>query len=547
MRPRKRSLTVQQLVAVVAVATGAIMCVLFAAILWLLNVSSSSLDRTQMADEAKLLRSLVNDYEKSLSMMVADYSSWTEMYDYLNGPRNQAWDDANLGPYISASYGMDEIQIVSREGRVVYSYLRQPRSEMDQRMVRDTQATAYLARLAFAREVPLVQKPVSGFMTLNGVPCIVIASTVRDSAVKEPSHFALLEIRMLNPAALHKLSYGYGITQLRPERARSGGLALNTPDGARAPFRLFWNPSKDGRALFNTVLPVVLLIGAFVLAAFLALARISMRILAHIRVSEQRFLKAELQTSYARAHAAEETARSKSAFIANMSHELRTPLNAILGFSDLMRLETLGPIGVAKYRSYIDDIHLSGTHLLNVVNDILQISKIEAGKYEPQLGDIALDETVRESLRMADILAQQKSIRFEIQIPPAPCMVAADAQALKQIVLNLLSNAVKFSPQGSSVGIVCDDAGADYILRISDQGCGIPEETLKELGKPFVQAEGAYNRKYQGAGLGLAICFLLARAMSGSIQIESMENKGTTVSVRIPKSKTWEQLQAAAA
>jgi len=224
--------------------------------------------------------------------------------------------------------------------------------------------------------------------------------------------------------------------------------------------------------------------------------------------------------------------RSKSAFIANMSHELRTPLNAIIGFSEVIAAQPLGPIGVPKYREYVLDIQESGRHLLGIVEAMLHISRIDAGKYEPAMEDVSVHESVDEAVTMLKVIAAQRAIALDIHLPSHPVSILADRQGLRQILINLLSNAVKFSPSRSVVTLTCLETEVCEIC-ISDQGCGIPADLIPSLGQPFVQAEDVYRRSYQGTGLGLSICFRLARAMGASIAIESEEGVGTSVTLRL--------------
>ena len=225
--------------------------------------------------------------------------------------------------------------------------------------------------------------------------------------------------------------------------------------------------------------------------------------------------------------------RSKSAFIANMSHELRTPLNAIIGFSEVIAAQPLGPIGVPKYREYVLDIQESGRHLLGIVEAMLHISRIDAGKYEPAMEDVSVHESVDEAVTMLKVIAAQRAIALDIHLPSHPVSILADRQGLRQILINLLSNAVKFSPSSGVVTLTCLETEEVCEICISDQGCGIPADLIPSLGQPFVQAEDVYRRSYQGTGLGLSICFRLARAMGASIAIESDERVGTSVTLRL--------------
>ena len=230
----------------------------------------------------------------------------------------------------------------------------------------------------------------------------------------------------------------------------------------------------------------------------------------------------------------EAASRAKSEFLATMSHEFRTPLNAIIGFSDVQRRELFGPIGDPRYREYAADIHASGTHLLDLITTILDISKAEAGKLD--VAPIELDP--RSALDTAVSLtrgaAEAKRICLSVELPEAPLTCRADPRALKQILLNLLSNAVKFTPDGGTVTVrlrALAHAGVEFIVR--DSGIGIAAADLPRLMKPFEQAVQGYSLR-NGTGLGLPIVDALVRLHGGTFDVESTVGVGTAVTVRLP-------------
>ncbi|TWG65246.1 PAS domain-containing sensor histidine kinase [Aminobacter sp. J44] len=230
---------------------------------------------------------------------------------------------------------------------------------------------------------------------------------------------------------------------------------------------------------------------------------------------------------------AEAANRAKSEFLANMSHELRTPLNAIIGFSEMMQQAYFGPLGSEKYVEYVADIHSSGLYLLGVINDILDMSKIEAGQFSIDRERIDLHPLILETVRVVALQAAEKSITLSTQIDEG-LVLHADRRAIKQIVINLLSNAVKFTGHGGKVTMRARKAGGAITLSIEDNGCGIPKDALKKLGRPFEQVQNQFSKNHTGSGLGLAISRSLAELHGGALKIRSTENVGTIVSVRIP-------------
>ena len=251
-----------------------------------------------------------------------------------------------------------------------------------------------------------------------------------------------------------------------------------------------------------------------------------------LRASQQRL--AELAEKYAEEKTrAEEANQAKSKFLANMSHELRTPLNAIIGFSEIMESGMFGPLGTEKYNEYCTDIRGSGQYLLEVINDILDMSKIEAGRIRLDFEDLDLDTLLAESMRVVSAKAQEKQLKVVCRISP-DLHIRADRRAIKQIALNLLSNAVKFTPAGGRITVRGRTADGCIVLGIADSGIGIAKDALTRLGRPFEQVESQLTKSHQGSGLGLAIAKSLVELHGGRMRIRSSLGKGTLVVVRLP-------------
>jgi two-component system cell cycle sensor histidine kinase PleC len=230
---------------------------------------------------------------------------------------------------------------------------------------------------------------------------------------------------------------------------------------------------------------------------------------------------------------AEEANQAKSKFLANMSHELRTPLNAIIGFSEIMESGMFGPLGTDKYKEYCCDIHQSGQYLLDVINDILDMSKIEAGRIRIDPEVIELEPFLNDSMRVVSGRANDKRLQLTARIGEG-LRLRADNRLLKQIVLNLLSNAVKFTPEGGRVTIRARATGGWVSIAIADTGIGIPAEALARLGRAFEQVESQLTKSHQGSGLGLAIAKSLIELHRGTMRIRSTLGRGTMVLLRLP-------------
>ncbi len=234
---------------------------------------------------------------------------------------------------------------------------------------------------------------------------------------------------------------------------------------------------------------------------------------------------------------AEGANRAKSEFLANMSHELRTPLNAINGFSEIMVAEMYGPMGDARYKDYANDIHNSGQHLLALINDILDMSKIEAGKMNLKFEPISLEDVTEDAVRLVRNRAEAAGLDLGIEFPHLP-EVEGDYRAIKQVLLNLLSNAIKFTPRGGRVTVRAeprrDVLGERIRVSVTDTGIGISRDDLARLAQPFEQVESQHSKTTQGTGLGLALTKSLVELHEGSLEMDSAPGEGTTVSFSLP-------------
>ncbi|MGZ5921205.1 MAG: sensor histidine kinase [Rhizomicrobium sp.] len=231
--------------------------------------------------------------------------------------------------------------------------------------------------------------------------------------------------------------------------------------------------------------------------------------------------------------AAEGSNMAKANFLANMSHELRTPLNAILGFSEIIKSAAFGPIG-SNYREYAGDIHSSGAHLLSLINEVLDLSKLEAGQFELVEQHVNLVDLVESSTRFVEPQAQKGHVGLSHSIEPAVSLIRADERRMRQILINILANAVKFTPPGGQVGLAVRRTGKGLLIQISDTGIGIPADKIEMAMEPFSQVEAGANRHYQGTGLGLPLAKRLVELHGGSLSLESEVSLGTVVSILLP-------------
>ena len=227
--------------------------------------------------------------------------------------------------------------------------------------------------------------------------------------------------------------------------------------------------------------------------------------------------------------------KSKGEFLATMSHELRTPLNAIIGFSDIIKRELFGPIRNEKYTEYAKDIHESGSHLLAIINDILDLAKAESGKLELSEHEFDVADTLRTCIRMCQMRPEASGTKLSFTSPQSEIRIVADERLLLQVFSNLITNAIKFTPEGGSIRVqVAADAVKGICFDIRDTGIGIAPENVDRVLRPFEQVETSYSRRHGGVGLGLPYAKRLTELHGGSLELESEIGKGTRITVTLP-------------
>jgi signal transduction histidine kinase len=264
-----------------------------------------------------------------------------------------------------------------------------------------------------------------------------------------------------------------------------------------------------------------------------------------VAVVDNCFHKRELHASTLKGHEALKTAqeaadqanRTRVEFLAKVSHELRTPLNAIIGFSELMMRDVLGPLGNEQYRNYVEDIHASGRHLLDIINDILDFAKAEAGKLLLHESDADVHQIAVGLERLVGPRARDAGLVLNNRVPADLPRLSCDERKLKQMLLNLLTNAIKFTPAGGMIAIEARCGAEGFVVGVRDTGVGIAKPDLDRVLQPFVQVETPLNRRHEGTGLGLALVKAMVELHDGRINLESEIGNGTLVQLIFPKER----------
>jgi signal transduction histidine kinase len=511
---------------------AAILCASFYVCYLILRSSAHQVDTTQLEAEQRIARAAILFTTAPVIKSNGDYAYWDELFLRSKKPLDPVWADAHLGSYQQNLTGITGSAVLTKTGALQYLYLS-PRSGLSNLTPQELGFLTTLTQEVLAEEGGNHRGPRSGFVMLRNQPIFLSVAPIRATGLeggpKGAKPFASL-IYFLNfdSGLLAGLTRDFNLAGARIVPAASAGIKLPGLPGLPVNLGLQWQRRIASQDIIGERLPLLKALAVISLLLIAAVAGGWAWILVRIR-------KVETAALTERTLVAEQAAQAKSLFIASMSHELRTPLNAIIGFSEMLTHQFFGPLGHPKYAEYTQDILASGRHLLNVVNDILQMSKLDAKKQEYEIGAVAVGPVIREAITLVSGDAEKRGVFIDFKNAEGSISGFADRQALKQVVINLLSNAIKFSSAGGHVDIaVRQIADADVTeLSVSDSGCGMSKELLQKLGQPFTQATHAYIRNNQGTGLGLSICFAQAAGFGGTLAFESKENAGTTATLRL--------------
>ena len=502
--------------------------------------TSRSQDRIATEESVHLTKSVLAAITRRLADQTLDYAYWNQTVNNLVTRVDLDWADKNIGIYMHKTFGISSSFVLDAGNRPVYAMIGGVRRVSDPLSMFQEGLDKLLER-ARAASRTAVPEPVTGFVKAGETVHIVSISLLAHKKKPIVTDKVLIFTRALDPAALAKMSSNYKLEGLRMvalgEALQPAALPLTTAAGGRLGY-LTWNPKTPGQDMLQWLIP-------FVVSVFLVFAAITYVFFRQTQLITTTLGNnlAEIQATQEALREAKETAeqasKTKSEFLASMSHELRTPLNSVIGFSSAMEEETFGPLGHQNYQEYVGAIQDSGMHLLNLVNDILDIAKIEAGEMEFEETDVDVDEIFHDSAKIVAKSAENKNLVLDINVQENSPQIRGDSLRLKQILLNLMANAIKFTPPEGRVSISASiDSSNAMTWRVVDTGVGISRKDLSRIGKPFEQIRGAVAHTHAGTGLGLYLTKSLTEAHGGILQIESEVGRGTTVIVTFPSERT---------
>jgi signal transduction histidine kinase len=520
--------------------------------LTLVAIAAGSQNRLAIESKRHLAGSALRVETESVANYVRDYATWNDAVRNLVVSLDETWADDNVGTWASESLGMDASLVLGGQMEVIFGSLDGVRHGQE---LTELVAPELADLVASARQrvgQPGVIQPdttepsasgvVSTYLELDGIPAIAVAAAVRwedqrPIPLRDGTPVVLVFMRRIDASVLDRFETMFLLPETRlaaASEAPTDSIVLRSIRD-REVARLVWSGHRPGTVLIRELAPALAGIG--ILAAILLglilhrargstaeLARSHRELEAKTRAIEDS--AAALRTALAEADRANS---AKSEFLARMSHELRTPLNAILGFSEIIAGELYGPNSDPRYREYGQLIHASGDHLRSLINDILDLSRIEAGRYELVEEVAELTALVEQCLGLLE--PQIRAKRLEIDHQPAGIRLRADTRALKQILLNLISNAVKFTEPGGRISVSTSGGPQGVSIAVSDDGCGMTEADLQRAFELFGQGRASVARNGEGVGLGLYIAKALVEMHDGSIAIESRLGAGTTVTI----------------
>ena len=495
--------------------------------------------------------------KRSLERVNIDYSWWDESLENLVIKRDQSWIEVNIAVDALNTTGTSAIFVADAQDTIWYAESTYgPLLELE--TLQQDLAVLFQSARAQQASNPL---PHSGFVELGGKLYIISVAAITSQGM-ETSPLSLSNtqsilgfMQEIDSAQLTALGETLRVDDLqfhfKGSDESGASITLYTPSGRRLG-AFNWQPGKPGTDFLLKMSTVggsaLLLVAIFTLVIFRRTSQVARQLAANERFLEEKNTK--LETSLAELADANErvvqASQAKTEFLTNVSHELRTPLNAIIGFSEIISEQRMGNIGNQKYVEYAKDINQSGAHLLSLINEILDLSKIKSGQFNLSRDLVDLNAVAQSVAKLFQTSAKEKAITLTEDLAHEEIMIWADERAVRQVLINLIGNALKFTPEGGQITIKSEVTRDNEVcVHISDTGIGIPGDQIEIALAPFKQVDGRLARSHGGTGLGLPLSQQLMELHGGTLTIESTVHVGTIITVTFP-AKCLRQVNRAA-
>lgn len=520
------------------------------------GVAAVEIDRMAIAGSQRLADSAVRMLRREIALWAKDYAFWDAAVEHLVVAPNPQWAAGNVGQYAFDTFAITATLVVDPADRVLY-FAHDGKRPVPPPGFPDAAITALGPHIAEARATSFREPDgVAGFVNLDGTLLLAGVAAITpqvptEAQLRPHSRPVLIFIRELDDGLLADLRLRFNLPGLRlaldPTAASTHALAIEGAAGDPIGW-IDWTPEAPASALFARVAPVL----ALVTLAMLALGWLALRGVVqvhhdlHAQAAALRRANDLLSANSAQVNSAlqraEHATRAKSAFLAGISHELRTPLTAIIGFSQILKLQHRAGQAKTREQEYAEIIHDSSQHLLNLVNDILDLSRIESGGYELEESWVDLGREARAMKALLANDADRRGVALEFDLPSPMPALYADAKGIRQIVINLLSNSLKFTDRGgwTKLAIRLQDDG--LTLEVVDNGIGIAPTDQRDIWEPFTRARNPRLAKAEGTGLGLHLVKILADLHHAEVGLESALGQGTRVWVHFGPERVREMV-----
>jgi len=483
-------------------------------------------NRNSVESSQHLFENLLVDRGESLAAITLEYAYWDSAVENMVETVNRSWIADNLGYYLYDSVGVHDVFVLNGENETTYAAHEGVDAESNA-FASFTGGLDQLLDAARDVEPDAAPIPVNGILEKGGMFYFASAARMTTYTAEEDigtDHVMIftqaIDNGFLSNAETGYLLHGIEISPFSPDGIWTASVPLKTADGRRSGY-FNWQPDLPG----TQMLPILAIGAVF---AFAIMAWTAYSFVGRLGETSRHMVAA--------AEAAERANVAKSDFLRNVAHELRTPVNAVVGFSEIMQQEMYGPLGDPKYAGYAQDIVRAGKHMSELVNDLLDLAKIEAGQMRFETEEVDVNETIRIAIGLVKDMAAVKKIDLELIEDGRLEAIRSDGRAIRQIALNLLANAIKFTPERGRVvcRTVMRASDGSIMIQIQDSGIGISEADLPRVLEPFGRALDNEGRAVEGTGLGLPITKKIAEALGGTLKLSSKFKAGTTATVILP-------------